>query len=48
MLKEGTQYEDAALLNALKDIISLIDSQQGYLSRAEFIRFKITFHFLII
>ncbi|VDK62423.1 unnamed protein product [Onchocerca ochengi] len=31
VLKEGTQYEDAALLNALKDIISLIDSQQDEL-----------------
>ncbi|VDO12557.1 unnamed protein product [Brugia timori] len=29
VLKEGTQYEDAALLNALKDTMSLIDSQQG-------------------
>uniref|UniRef100_A0A1I7VRA1 Elongator complex protein 1 n=1 Tax=Loa loa TaxID=7209 RepID=A0A1I7VRA1_LOALO len=31
VLKEGTQYEDAALLNALKDIVSLIDSQQDEL-----------------
>nr|CRZ25476.1 Bm638 [Brugia malayi] len=31
VLKEGTQYEDAALLNALKDTMSLIDSQQDEL-----------------
>ncbi|MCP9262640.1 Elongator complex protein 1 [Dirofilaria immitis] len=30
-LKEGTQYEDAALLNALKDTVLLIDSQQDEL-----------------
>uniref|UniRef100_A0A915Q691 Elongator complex protein 1 n=1 Tax=Setaria digitata TaxID=48799 RepID=A0A915Q691_9BILA len=31
LLKEGSQYEDAALLNAVKDIVSLIDSQQNEL-----------------
>ncbi|VDN07535.1 unnamed protein product [Thelazia callipaeda] len=32
LLKEGSQYEDAALLNAMKDIIALIDSYQDELA----------------
>ncbi|VDN18868.1 unnamed protein product [Gongylonema pulchrum] len=30
-LKEGGEYEDAALLNALKDLVSLIDTHQDEL-----------------
>jgi hypothetical protein len=46
-LKEGSQYEDLALMEALAEIISFVDKMQGRILSFRQAFFWVTFYFTI-